>query len=734
MQLHDLLTIHFRIKKPQVAALKRLGIITIKDLLYHFPVRYSNIRATKPARDTTSGEQVTIYGILGAPSIKKSFRQKIPMTQATLKDIHGDTITLRWLHQPYVGKMLEEGQSLKISGTIKHDDHAYSMINPEFEKIPDMPIDVHDSLFGDGETIEDLGYPVYPETRSISSRWVYHTIRKILAHEFLESVEDPLPMHIRKQFSLPELRTALIWIHMPKKEADAGAARKRFSFEELFLIQLAKQQDRYRFEQEYTHSYTLDPQDITDFIGRFPFTLTDSQQHAIDDILRDVTSPKPMSRLLEGDVGSGKTAVAATIAYGIISNTPGRQTYGAMQVAYMAPTEVLATQLFESFIGYFKHTNTPIGLITGSGCRKFPSKTDDEEWTSISRAQLQKWIKGGEIPIVIGTHALISKSVDFKHLGMVIIDEQHRFGTKQRFALTKKSGSSPHYLSMTATPIPRTLALTVYGDLDLTILDQVPAGRKPVQTKIIPTVSRDKVYTDIRAQLQAGRQAYVICPRISSPDMDQPLTQQQWAELSPAKRQALRLTSVEKETKRLATEVFPEFTVASMHSKMKKDEKHEIMRQFYAHEIDILVSTSVVEVGVNVPNATNMIIEGAERFGLSQLHQLRGRIQRSSHQPYCYLFVDAKSDTTRNRLKAFLEAKNGFELAEHDLMQRGSGDLGGIKQWGVSDLAMEALRNLKLVEAARTTAREIIYNDPTLENFPVLADILAKQTHDLHLE
>ena len=360
----------------------------------------------------------------------------------------------------------------------------------------------------------------------------------------------------------------------------------------------------------------------------------------------------------------------------------------------MVPTEILAKQHFENFIKYFENTGIQVGLITGSGCKKFPSKVNKENYTNISKAQLAKWVENGEIPIVVGTHALIQKSVKFKHLALVIIDEQHRFGVGQRQKLAKKDGLMPHLLSMTATPIPRTLALTIYGDLDLTIIDQMPAGRKPIITEIILPSERDEVYKKVKEEIKAGRQAYVICPRIHEAD--------------PNKEKALLVKSVKAEAKRLREEIFPEFEIGEMHSKMTNLEKEKIMSEFENGEIDILVSTSVIEVGVNVPNATIILIEGAERFGLAQLHQLRGRVIRSNHQAYCYVFTDSKTETSIKRLRALQTAKNGFELSEYDLELRGSGELSGRKQWGISDLGMEAIKNIKMVEAARSEAEKII--------------------------
>ena len=446
-------------------------------------------------------------------------------------------------------------------------------------------------------------------------------------------------------------------------------------------------------------------------------------------VLDDMAKNFPMSRLLEGDVGSGKTAVAATASYVAVQQRPNGQTFGNLQVAYMAPTEILAAQHFESFIQYFSHLPINIGLITGSGCRKFPAKTigpvdSGVKWTNISRAQLLKWVANGEVPILIGTHALIQKTVKFKNLALCVIDEQHRFGTAQRRKLVKKDAkgniSAPHLLSMTATPIPRTLALTIYGDLDLSLLDEMPTGRKEIITEIITPDKRDETYEKIRQELKNNRQMYVICPRIFEAD--------------PKKELALNVKSAVEEAKRLKKEIFHEYEVGVLHSKMSKEKKEKVMQEFTEGKINILCATSVVEVGVNVPNATLIIIEGAERFGLAQLHQLRGRVIRSTHQAYCYIFADAKSDKTIARLKALKTAKNGFELAELDLTLRGAGELGGVKQWGITDLGMEAIKNIKMVEAARFEAIRLIGEDPELTKYPLLKQKVHQKAGEFHFE
>ena len=422
-----------------------------------------------------------------------------------------------------------------------------------------------------------------------------------------------------------------------------------------------------------------------------------------------------MARLLEGDVGSGKTAVAALTTYAVLTSNPKENKNARLQTAYMVPTEILAKQQFENFIQFFIGTGVQIGLLTGKTCLKFPSKVDPTIPTQVSKAQLKKWCESGDIGVLVGTHALIQKTLKFKHLAFVIIDEQHRFGTNQRQKLIQKDGYTPHLLSMTATPIPRSLALTMYGDLDLSVLDTLPPGRKPVNTRVIDKDKRDEAYEQIREKLKEGRQLYVICPRINEPD--------------PSKENAVNAKSAIEEAKRLKRDVFTEYSIGLVHGKMTPKEKEEALQAFAEHKTDILVATSVIEVGINVPNATMIIIEGAERFGLSQLHQLRGRVMRSSYEPHCFVFVESSSAKTLRRMKSFTTAKNGFELAEYDLTERGPGELTGIKQWGISDIGMEALQNIKMVEAARNEAIDLIDTDKTLAKHPHLLARVSELEH-----
>ncbi|MFA5937163.1 MAG: ATP-dependent DNA helicase RecG [Candidatus Paceibacterota bacterium] len=751
MQLSDQLETKFRLDINQKKALHKLNLFSVHDLLFHFPVRYSDISEVKKISELVAGEVATVFGKVSKLKTKKGYRSKIPMGdpfnkfrvapsipsrgEAEIEDLSGK-IKITWFHQAYLAKMIHEGETIKLTGKVAESKYGKYLSNPEFEKTPNMPIDSHDSLFksptlrreGFGE---GLSFPIYHETRGITSKWFYHAIEKILREKTLDIIEDYIPKDILKKYNLPTLKTALIWIHKPKNARDAESARKRFAFEEVFCIQLERQHDKFEYKKNKSFQIKMEKKEIEEFLKRFPFTPTISQKKSIETILNDMVKNFPMSRLLEGDVGSGKTAVAATAAYTVInqkkslgSARDNLQISRNLQVAYMAPTEILATQHFESFIQYFKHLPINIGLITGSGCRKFPSKLNPSGWTDISRTQLLKWTAEGVIPILIGTHALIQKSVKFKNLAFVVIDEQHRFGTAQRRKLVRKDEKgntvAPHLLSMTATPIPRTLALTIYGDLDLSLLDEMPLGRKQIITEIITPNKRAETYEKVRQELQNGRQLYVICPRIDEPD--------------PEKEMAVQAKSAIAEAKRLKKEIFKEYEIGVLHSKMSKQKKEEVMKNFTENKIQILCATSVVEVGVNVPNATIIIIEGAERFGLAQLHQLRGRVIRSNHQAYCYVFADAKSDKTIERLKALKNAKNGFELAELDLTLRGSGELGGTKQWGITDLGMEAIKNIKMVEAARTEAIRLISDDPELLKFPLLKQKVKEKTKEFHFE
>ncbi|OGG93410.1 hypothetical protein A2609_03065 [Candidatus Kaiserbacteria bacterium RIFOXYD1_FULL_47_14] len=731
MSPEDAIEKHFtRLKPEQKRALHKLKIRTIRDLLYHFPARYERSGSVGTIANISAGAEVTLYGTIRKPDIRKTWKSRRPIAEAWLEDASGK-IKMMWFSQPYIAKTLHDGMAVKVSGRVAGVGAKIYLANPTIDRSPVAPENAPNSLFNPEIRTSDVQvigghpmstelYPIYSESQGISSLWFLHAIRKIFETNTHEYIGDPIPPEILARYKLPALASSLVFIHSPRRLEDSAAARKRFAFEEVFALQIMMQQRRHALVAQKALLVAVDRSKLADFIASFPFPPTCAQTNAINAIVADFEKPHPMMRLLEGDVGSGKTAIAAATAYLVATSLPSGRIAGTLQVAYLCPTEVLAKQHFSTFVSYFRDHPIPIGLITGSECRKFPSRVRYEESAKLSKPAFKKMVANGEIPIVIGTHALVEKSLIFKYLAYAIIDEQHRFGTMHRQKLVTKDSIAPHLLSMTATPIPRTLALTLYGDLDITLLDEMPAGRKVVLTEVLGPKERERAYERVRAELALGHQAFVICPRIDEPD--------------PAKELALQAKSVKAEAARLEKEVFLEAEIGILHSKMTPTEKEEAMKKFEKGDTNILVATSVIEVGVNVANATVILIEGAERFGLAQLHQLRGRVIRSTHQSYCFALPESSGETTRARMKAFLTAKNGFELAEYDLALRGAGELAGGKQWGVSDIAMEALKNIKLVEAARTEAATLVAADPELKNHPALFLRACSAGEEMHLE
>jgi ATP-dependent DNA helicase RecG len=724
---------HFRLIPHQVKALRRLGIITIEDLLRHFPARYETTGSSSTVRSLVPGTKVTLYGKLSGLKAKKLWKSRRNATEGFFEDTSG-RVKVMWFNQPYMASYVSEGSVVKVTGTVGGSVEKPYITNPEVEKVSSQIAHAADKgLFSnsdsDSNSLEQEIpgiFAVYPETAGITSLWIRHAIERLFNARVQTQLIDPIPDEVRARYHLPDLAEALVYIHTPEKNAHAEAARKRFAFEEIFVIQTARAQERARNDAQSSFPIIEAPEHVDRFLTSVPFPPTSAQVRAIHDILTDFKKAHPMARLLEGDVGSGKTLVAAAASYAVVTSHPPQRLSGTLQVAYMAPTEILAGQHFQSFIEYFKDLPINIGLMTGSGCKKFPSKiarrqpSGENGATDISRSQLLKWVANGEIGLLIGTHALIQKSVTFQHLALAIIDEQHRFGTRQRRALAHKADIAPHFLSMTATPIPRTLALTMYGDLDISLLDELPPGRAKITTKIIKPKERAQAYEAVRAQLEKGRQAYVICPRIEEPD--------------PEKINAMQAKSAKAEAKRLQQEVFPEYQVGLLHGAMTPKEKDAAMKDFENNKTQILVATSVVEVGINVPNATAIMIEGAERFGLAQLHQLRGRIMRSSHLPYCFLLPEGGGEVSGKRLKALEKSDDGFKLAQSDLEARGAGDLFGRRQWGMSDLGMEALKNVRLIRAARDEAEEIVRVDPELMSNTALRERVLYTGNELHNE
>lgn len=705
MNLATLLESIFRLTPGQKSALRKLGIATAEDLLNHIPFRYENPADFKYIRDIKTGEEVRVWGKVKKIDYEKTWKKKINIAYATIED-HTGSIKAIWFRQPYIAKMLPVGSCAVFSAKALERKGSLYLANPTYSMVHCNMVPTF------SEHSEHRLIPLYATSRGVSSLWIQKSVQKILHALSASMLDDPIPSDILKKYHLPDRFSALRVAHAPKTDAHAEAAKKRFAFEEVFLIQLMRMLEKEKIKEQKA----IVLEDIQKFSQEFshllPFPLTHAQERAIADVIKDFESGTPMNRLLEGDVGSGKTAVAAAAAYMIAKNR--------MQAAYMAPTEILARQHFQGFCKLFAHSGFKIGLLTSGTSEKFPSKVDPHGATHVSHAQLLRWVREGEINVLIGTHAVIQKRVAFKRLALTMVDEQHRFGVLQRAKLRKKEIQEPHFLSMSATPIPRTLALAIYADLDLSVIDELPPGRKFIETKIAKPQERDNVYEFIREKLKQGEQAFVICPRISAPEERDSAT--------------IEMKSVKEEYQKLKKEIFPEFNIVLMHGKLSPKEKEAAMHDFKAGKAQIMVSTSVVEVGVDVPNATIMMIEGAERFGLAQLHQFRGRVGRGEQQSYCFLLPQTYSANIFQRLKALTEAKTGFELAEYDLQFRGAGELSGSKQWGLSDIGMEALKNLKMVDAARTEARRLI-ETKLLDRYPLILDKVKKLgTAPVHFE
>lgn len=691
-----------------IANLQRLGIKTVKDLLWHFPFRYEDYSHLVPIGELKIDESATVQGMVNQLTTRRTWKKNIIITEAIIVDQTGG-IKAVWFNQPYVGNILKEGRYYNFAGKVTRSQREVYLASPSYE-----PID----YYGKSEAKHTAGLiPIYPETRGLTSKGIRYLIKPILKE--LEPLEEFLPEEILKENKLPHLQSAIKRIHFPLQATDAEAAKKRFAFEDLFLLQLNNLKIRSKLAEKKSTPMKIDQKEIDKIITALPFILTNSQKENLKEILSDLQKSSPMNRLLQGDVGSGKTVIAAIAAF--ISARNGLQT------AFMAPTEVLAGQHYRTIIKIFPDFRDGIAILTANKNDVYYGQNSAE---TVSKSKLQKLIAEGKVKIVIGTHAIIQKTVQFQNLALVIIDEQHRFGVSQRAALirNKESGTIPHFLSMSATPIPRTLSLTVFGDLDLSTITELPAGRKEIITKIVAPENRAKAYSFIQEQIKRGRQAFVICPRI------EPGAVKEGEILTEAKKKALELKSVKEEFEKLSKKVFPDFKVTMLHGKMKGKEKDQIMKDFQDRKYDILVSTSVIEVGVDVPNATIMMIEGADRFGLAQLYQFRGRVGRGEHQSFCLLFTDSDSDSARKRLQFLLTAKNGFELAEKDLQLRGPGQFLGESQAGFPDIAMDALKDIQMVKATRDSAKKILSNDPEFQNYPALLKKFQEFQKNIHLE
>ncbi len=649
-----------------VKNLESAGIHTLRDLLYYFPRRYVDFSRLKPIRELRYGDVVTVIGTVTQVHTRQLRRQRGPkqVTEAFLSDGSG-VLRLTWFNQPWLAKRLQNQPQISVSGKIDQYLGRLVMTNPEWEPITQQQLSTNRIV------------PVYPLTAKLTQKWLRGKIHAAV-QTWAPRLPDPLPAALREEADLLPLPEALQHIHYPASWEKLEAARHRLGFDEIFLLQLGLLGQRRAWKRATAPRLEMPEDWLKARLDALPFPLTGAQRRALEDIRRDLASGQPMNRLLQGDVGSGKTVVAALAVAAAVRN--------GVQAAMMAPTGILAEQHLKNLRQFLCGEGGP---LSEAEVRLMVGATPEKE-----KAEIRAGLESGAIKVVVGTHALIEDNVQFANLGLVVIDEQHRFGVRQRGALRRK-GDNPHLLVMTATPIPRSLALTVYGDLDISVMDEMPPGRQPVTTYLVSPRERERAYTLIRNQVEAGRQAFIIYPLVEESEK---------SESKAAVEEHARLQ-----------EVFPRFKLGLLHGRMKPAEKEAVMSRFRDGEFDILVSTSVVEVGVDVPNATVMLIEGANRFGLAQLHQFRGRVGRGQHQSYCVLIPEKRDAEENERLRAMVETDDGFVLAERDLEQRGPGEFLGTRQSGFGNLRMANLTDVRLIEKARRFAQKLFEQDPDLQ-------------------
>jgi len=653
------------IKEGMAKRLARLGVHSVGDFLSLYPRRYDDYRELKPINRLEYGEEVTIIAHVWETRNRDSRKGRSIVT-AVLSDGTA-TIEATWFNQPWLVKTLKPGKQIVVSGKVDQYMGRLTFQSPDWEELDK-------NLVHTGRIV-----PVYPLTKGITAKWL-RTQAKRTVDYWVNRLPDHLPSESRDRLELMPLDEAVRQIHFPDNWDKLEAARRRLAFDELLLIQLGVLRQRHEWRTQQGQPVNIPDEAVDRLIQALPFPLTGAQRRSMDDIVRDLKQDVPMSRLLQGDVGSGKTVVA--LGAMVLTVLDGGQ------AAILAPTEILAEQHYKSMtkllepIGQSLERSFRISFLTGST-------------SAAERRELLQQLVEGEIDILVGTHAIIQAGVDFDDLRLAVIDEQHRFGVKQRTALREK-GFNPHLLVMTATPIPRTLALTLYGDLDLSIIDEMPPGRQTVNTRWLAPKERERAYSFIESQIEKGRQAFIICPLVEESDKTE-------------------AKAAIEEHKHLQAKIFPRLELGLLHGRMKADDKEKVMMAFRDQKAHVLVSTSVVEVGIDVPNASVILIEGANHFGLAQLHQFRGRVGRGEHQSYCLLLADTVTPEAKSRLQAVEKTSDGFELAEKDLQLRGPGEFFGTRQSGLPDLKLVKLTDTRLLELARKEAQLIFEKDPGLE-------------------
>lgn len=665
------LTVLHGVGPKNAELLQGVGLYTLEDLLYYFPRRYDDYSQLKTINRLQYGEELTIIGTVQSVFGRPVRGGQTHITEVVVSDGTG-ALRVTWFNQPWILNRLSEGTQIVLSGKIDMYLGRLVMNSPDWEYLEQEHLHTNRIV------------PVYPLSGKITQK----SLRKIM-HDSVSfwglRVPDYLPLTIRQAAGLLDLSSALQQVHFPDSQDKLKAARARLAFDEIFLLQLGAMRQKRSWQAGSAQVFGASDEWLAEQVARLPFTLTLAQQHALEEMRTDLASGRPMNRLLQGDVGSGKTIVAA-LAIAIV-------TTGGAQAALMAPTSILAEQHYRSML----RTLASDGLMRPEEIRLLVGDTPEAE-----KQEIRTGLSDGSIHLVIGTHALLEDPVTFQRLQLAVVDEQHRFGVAQR-AILRAKGENPHLLVMTATPIPRSLALTVYGDLDLSVMDEMPAGRIPIETHILHPLERERAYQLVRSQIEAGHQAFIIYPLVEGGDKDEG-------------------KAAVDEHARLKAEVFSKLNLGLLHGRLRPDEKDEVMRHFRDGDFQILVSTSVVEVGVDVPNATVMLIEGANRFGLSQLHQFRGRVGRGLDQSYCLLIPEDEDALENARLAAMEETNDGFVLAERDLEQRGPGDFLGTRQSGYAELRMANLSDVRLIEKARNQAAALFERDP---------DLTAPEDHDL---
>lgn len=666
-----------RVGKTTASRLKRIGLETVEDLIFYFPFRHEDYSLLKKIKDLVPNEPVTVRAKIQLIAGRRGFRSRKFLTEAIVGD-DTDTLKAVWFNQPYLSKILKVGDEIYLSGVL--DETRFQMVSPEYERVKPTPTHT-------GRLV-----PIYHLTEGVTQKQIRFLLSQTVP--LMALARDYLPAGLIAKYRFLDLNNALQNIHFPANKPMEAEARRRLKFDELFLIQLSIQKMRQELGALKSPRIKFLEKQTRDFVAGLPYKLTNAQKKCAWEILGDLDKDKPMNRLLEGDVGSGKTVVVAIAVLNAVLN--------GYKVVIMAPTEILATQHFQTLCGLFEKQEFKIALFTagkmsvvGDDPASHERRGNPPPTPSLvrrgRRTRMLEMLRAGDCDVVVGTHALIENGVAIKDLGLVVVDEQHRFGVSQRQALNEKGRSdrTPHFLSLTATPIPRTLVLALYGDLDLSVISEMPAGRLAVITRVVYEQDRLKSYEFIKKQVTDGRQVFVICPLIDPSDK-------------------LGVKSAKQEYERLAKNVFPDLRIGLMHGRLKSKEKESVMADFKQNKLDILVSTSVIEVGIDIPNATIMMIEGAERFGLAQLHQFRGRVGRGKHQSYCFLFSTNNSPLTRKRLSYMEICRDGFKLAEKDLELRGPGEVYGVKQSGLPDLKIASLTDVELIKTAQMEARKIV--------------------------